>query len=181
MARILVHEVRANTPGESGATIAQRYVEGAQAIFQEVREVESTVGSAGEMPAYQQQLEAQVLNVPVKARLLAVNAGETGIVVVGAASAASEPTYRPVLAAVLESFRVSGAPVPPSASLTYAGRAHRVGRAGGTGPHPSRRPLPRRLPRLAPQPRPRGRPCGSPRSRRLEPRRFRRATFRQRP
>ena len=97
--------------------MVMEYLPGGSLYDQEVREVESAGGSVGEMPAYQSQLETQVLNVPVKAHLLAVNTGETGIVVVGAASAASEPTYRPVLVAVLESFRVSGDPVSPSASL----------------------------------------------------------------
>ena len=63
---------------------------GAQAIFQEVREVEGAAGPAGELPVYHQQLEAKVLSIPVKARLLAVNTGKTGVVVVAAASAASE-------------------------------------------------------------------------------------------
>ncbi len=114
MARVLVHQIAAG-PDESGAAITQRYVEGARALFQEIREVESAVSLVGRSSVYEQLLEAEVLNVPVKVRLLAVNTGKTGLIAVAAASAANEPAYRSLLSAVLDSFRVSGSLVPPVA------------------------------------------------------------------
>jgi hypothetical protein len=57
--------------------------------------------------AYEQTLSASVLGAEVKVRLIAVNASGQGYVVVSAVAASLEPSLRPLLDYMLDSFRLT--------------------------------------------------------------------------
>lgn len=161
MARIMVHRIALSSPEESAEAIARRYVEGAEALFNDIREIESSPVRIPTAPAFEQQLEAEVLNVPVRVRLLAINAGDAGLVIATAASTASEPDYRLLLGTVMKSVRVpwnSAEPIRPTATKTT-----RAVQEPTLAPTFTRPPAPTQIPTMPPRPTARSFPTETPR------------------
>jgi hypothetical protein len=167
-ARAMVHEVLGAGTDESAEAIARRYVAGAQALFQGIREVESGPVMVGDLPAFRQLLDAEVLTVPVKVELLALNTGEAGLVAVGASSAASEPAYKVLLTAMLSSFRAGPAPGRPEVRIgsePVATRAAPTLFPTFTAEPPTATPTPTPTPTFTPTPTPTRTPTRTPTAR----------------
>jgi hypothetical protein len=106
-ARVFVHQVPAVQPADTPAEVARKYVNAARQTFQNIAEGEGRARRLSEVEAYEQTLSASVLGAEVKVRLIAVNASGQGYVVVSAVAASLEPSLRPLLDYMLDSFRLT--------------------------------------------------------------------------
>ena len=117
LARVFVQQVSDTQPEDTPEEVARKYIARARATFENIVEQGGQTRTLADRPAYETVINAQVLGASLVIHLVAVNDQGRGFVVVSAAEISREPPLRPLLAYVVDSFRLGVGP-PPSPTST---------------------------------------------------------------
>ncbi|WP_423222471.1 protein kinase domain-containing protein [Candidatus Amarolinea aalborgensis] len=119
LARVFVQQVSDAQADDTPEEVARKYILRARTTFENIVEREGQARTLGDRPAYERVISAQVMGANLVIHLVAVNDRGRGYVVVSAAEASHEPPLRPLLAYVIDSFRLDDSPMSsPTATMT---------------------------------------------------------------